>query len=479
MTRDDPREHWDKQPPWGCCNRVQVVTFRPDGNVAAQYQLTRMKNAPLRKFWHTTLRKGFASFPRSVRFSIFRSFIDCDPAPDPRLMLKIADTKEELEACFRLLHDAYVASGFQKPDPSGMRATIYHALPTTTTLCATYDGEVVGTMSLIRDSSFGFPMQQVFELGGVRAKGGNIAEVSALAVHPRYRSTGGAILFPLMKFMYEYSTAFFDTRHLVIAVNPNRIEMYESLLFFQRLNEKKIDNYDFVNGAPAIGASLDLSTAPEIFKQIYGRRTQRKNLHSYFTEITLPNIVVPNRRYFTTNDPVMTPELLDYFFNQKTRVFENLDDRRRVMLRAIYDTSEYADVLPALDQTARTGHRLRRHQRYAIKCPASIQLGDTSDTRARAMLVIEASEQGLLASSSVVVPLNQWFDVTVQLGNAERSQLRVMAVRESVNGVSGWYAFRIEQPDPSWIKLVNALQAGQTHEDLQNASIFTPAPVSA
>ncbi len=35
-----------------------------------------------------------------------------------------------------------------------------------------------------------------------------------------------------MKFMYEYCTTFFDTRHLVIAVNPRHIEMYESLLFF-------------------------------------------------------------------------------------------------------------------------------------------------------------------------------------------------------------------------------------------------------
>ena len=140
-----------------------------------------------------------------------------------------------------------------KPDPSGMRVTIYHALPTTTTLCAKYDGEVVGTLSLIRDSAFGFPLQSIFDLSGVRAKEGNIAEVSALAVHPKFRKTGGAILFPLMKFMYEYCTTFFDTRHLVIAVNPNRIELYESLLFFQRLTANVVENYDFANGAPAVG----------------------------------------------------------------------------------------------------------------------------------------------------------------------------------------------------------------------------------
>ena len=58
-----------------------------------------------------------------------------------------------MEDCFCLLHDAYVRAGFMKPDPSGMRATIYHALPTTTTLLAKYDGKIVGTISLIRGAT--------------------------------------------------------------------------------------------------------------------------------------------------------------------------------------------------------------------------------------------------------------------------------------------------------------------------------------
>ena len=30
-------------------------------------------------------------------------------------------------------------------------------------------------------------------------------------------------------------------------------------------------------------------------------------------ETKLPNIQIPHRRFFTTNDPVMTPDLIDYF----------------------------------------------------------------------------------------------------------------------------------------------------------------------
>ena len=255
-----------------------------------------------------------------------------------------------------------------------MRVTIYHALPTTTTLCAKYDGEVVGTLSLIRDSVFGFPLQSIFDLSGVRSKEGNIAEVSALAVHPKFRKTGGAILFPLMKFMYEYCVTFFDTRHLVIAVNPNRIEMYESLLFFQRLTANVVENYDFANGAPAVGAWLDLRYAPAIFKNAYGAKPARKNLDAYFTEVKLPNIQLPQRRYYTTNDPVLTPDLLDHFFNVRTTCFASLNEHKKELLHSIYDLPDYDQVLPP-----HVGQRFRACQKGATLSPLLVQVSRVSD----------------------------------------------------------------------------------------------------
>lgn len=107
---------------------------------------------------------GDGALPRQVRFAVYRNMVQCDAAPSEKLVLKVAETKEELEACFQLLHDAYVKVGFMKPDPSGLRVTIYHALPTTTTLLAKYDGRVVGTLSLIRDSALGFSMQKIFNI---------------------------------------------------------------------------------------------------------------------------------------------------------------------------------------------------------------------------------------------------------------------------------------------------------------------------
>ena len=410
--------------------------------------------------------------PQAMRFAAYRNFVRCEYAPDPRLTLKIADTREELEACFRLLHDAYVASGFMRTDPSGMRVNIYHALPTTTTLCAKFDGEVVGTISLIRESAFGFPLQSIFDLRALREKRGRIAEVSALAVDPRYRNTGGSVLFPLMKFMYQYCDAFFDTRHLVIAVNPRHIEMYESLMLFQRLAENQVDNYDFANGAPAVGATLDLHLAPRLLQEAYRDKPPRKNLYHYFAVAKLPNIAMPTRRYFTTNDPVMTPELLDYFFNQRTRAFEKLQARERGLLHAVYNLPKYAAVLPALPAGSESSYRQRAHARYSLKCPATFVLVGDGPKSEHQVMVIECSDDGFLALSHHELPLNVWGQAHIRLGHNETSVIRAMSVRVQRTTANWAYGFTVTETDLPWRTLVGVLQWGSTHDDLNIASQF-------
>ena len=431
----------------------------------------------LRKCWHQAARAALGLLPRAWRFVLYRALVDCDPQPDARLTLKIADTQDELEACFRILHDAYVAAGFMRPDPSGLRVTVYHALPTTTTLCAKWDGRVVGTISMIREGVFGFPLQSVFNLGAVRAKGGQIAEISALAIDPAFRRTGGMVLFPLMKFMYDYCLAYFDTRHIVIAVNPNKIEMYESLLFFDRLQAQEVDNYDFANGAPAVGAALDLAAAASVFEQAYQQKRPRKNLFHYFVQHRLPNTTLPQRRFHTTNDPVLTPAMMDYIFNQRTRVFASLDDRRRLLLQSIYDDASYAAVLPAPSATAQVRLSLRAHQRFSIRCPAQLRVASYGARLTFSLQVIEVSLHGFLAECAVPLPEGTFGWVEIELGAHENACVSATAVRRSNESGVECYGFRVPDPDITWRRCVAALQAGRTHADLADERAATrPLP---
>ncbi len=394
-------------------------------------------------------RLALDALPASVRSALFRKMVDCDPPTEESFVLKIAETQDELQACFGLLHDAYVSSGFMRPHPSGLRVTPYHALPTTTTLCAKINDRVVGTLSIVREGVFGFPMQSAFDIASVRAKEGRIAEISALAVHPAYRKTGGAILFPLMKFMYEYCTRFFDTRHLVIAVHPNRIDLYESLLFFRRLAAQVVDNYDFANGAPAIGATLDLHEAPHLFRKAYGDKPLKRNLYRYFVETTLPQIRFPIRPWHTSNDPVLTPGLIDYFFNRQTQGFDALDEHRKRLLHSIYEGESWEAILPPVPKLPPSQEQLRRNPRFSLKCPATLTPLGQPEVKVHATIV-DISVNGFQARASSPLSGGMVCEVTAELGAGLHSQVKAKMVRTQTSDAGALFGFHVEKPDAAW-----------------------------
>ncbi|WP_374508859.1 hypothetical protein [Niveibacterium sp.] len=428
----------------------------------------------IRNLARKTMRLAAGLLPRSSRNALLRNAVRCEESPPDNLVFKLAETREELEACFKLLHEAYVGAGFMQPDESGMRVTLYHALPTTTTLLAKYDDQVVGTISLIRESTLGFPLQRIFDIDSIRAEGGNIAEVSALAVHKRFRMRGGLVLFPLMKFMREYAVKYFDTRHLVIAVNPRHIPMYEGLLCFRRLKQNPVSHYDFVNGAPAVGAHLDLKKMPELYRRAYAHQPPSKNLHRYFLELKLKHFQFPDKRFFTTNDPVMTPELINYFFNQRTDAFRRASQREKVLLHGIYDLPAYKAYLPPLpDDSFRTELKRRQHQRFSVMCPAGFHVRQPDGQRSRVypMRVIECSRTGFRAQCEESIPLDAEGVAFVELGEADRCMLRARVLRHGRSS-DAIAMFKLVEPDPVWLKFVRALRMARTHDELGDATQF-------
>ena len=286
------------------------------------------------------------ALPRKIRHALLRRFLELDPAPSPRLKVRLARTQEELEAAFGLLHDAYVKSGFMDPHDSGLRVTKYHSLPATSTIIALWDGEVVGTVSLIRKSSFGMPLESIFDVSHLTDDGSRIFETSSLAVHPRFSGQHGMVLFPLIKFFVEYAYNYFGSKYMAIAVNPAWIEFYEAIFGVTRLTPKPIDNYLFVKGAPAIGAYVDLISAPVDLVKIYGKNPIQKNMREYLFNLKMPNLEFPDRKFSKISDPVLTPELIDYFFNIKTQTFTTMTEREVLTLHQLYQDNDFKAILP-------------------------------------------------------------------------------------------------------------------------------------
>ncbi|MDR0702789.1 MAG: hypothetical protein LBF61_10390 [Azoarcus sp.] len=414
--------------------------------------------------------------PGNVRAKVHSHGLKLDKPLSKKFVLKLAQTKEELEACFRLLHDEYVAAGIMKPDPSGLRVTFHHALPTTSVLMCCHESTVIGTVSLIRENCRGFPMQQVFDLDRVFQKGGNVAEVSALAISRQFRMVRNRILMPMLKFLYEYAEYRFDTQHLVIAAHPRHMGFYENVLCFKRLSPYRVKHYDFVNGAPAAGAHLDLVEAKEIFHQKYGHLPAGKNLYHYFTAASLPNCQFPHRRFHTTTDPVMTPELIDYFFRQRTNLFRNLNAREIQLLHTLYDLPEYERYLPTLSTAMpgkKDGHT--HSHRFPVRCPARLSIDICGVWHTVALVVYECSETVFYAHCERPLQMAMRGKIEVDLGEYERCTLPVEILRLSKHSKRVIMLRVLDitgEQGRLWLKFVRALNKAAIGADLEDATRF-------
>jgi hypothetical protein len=196
------------------------------------------------------------------------------PSEPSNISVTFAWQTHILDAAFRLTHDQYVRCGYMQPHPSGRRLSLHHALPSTRVFVARAEEAVLGTLSIIEDSPLGLPMDEIYsaELGGLRAQGRRIAEVSALVMDPATRHWDPARLMRLVRLALLYAAVGAALDDVCIAVNPRHVSFYRRVLHFVTLGDLK--TYEKVNGAPAVALRLDLHGARAALHAVHSGRLQ-------------------------------------------------------------------------------------------------------------------------------------------------------------------------------------------------------------
>lgn len=283
------------------------------------------------------LTKAFQKVPESLRFPLLRLLARVpELALNQNFRIEIAQSKEDLECAFKLLHDCYVGKGLMKPHQTGMRCNMFTFLPHSTIVVVKLHEIVVGTVSLIRDSKCGLPSDKDFlnENENLRHVNKNLVEVSALAVCPEFRKQGNAISLLLMKYLYNYCKDFFQSDCLVCTVHPRAEDFYKSLWNFKRNGD--VVKYQFAGGALAVHLSMTLSEDSERhIVRSYGSQTKRRNLALFVLEKD-SRFVFPKRENGEQIDPVMSLESFQYFCFEKAATWFELSDREKSILVSIY-----------------------------------------------------------------------------------------------------------------------------------------------
>jgi hypothetical protein len=153
------------------------------------------------------------------------------------LSLRIADRPSDFLLAARLVHDAYVARGVLDAQSSGLRVTRFSALPSTLAVVALEGDRVVGTVSLVRDSAEGLPMEaaypdEVRERRAMRV----IAEVGSLAVDHAYRHSGLAYV---ITGMAARVAELVGVEELVFAIHPRAEGAYRDDMCCERIGDVK------------------------------------------------------------------------------------------------------------------------------------------------------------------------------------------------------------------------------------------------
>lgn len=195
---------------------------------------------------------------------------------------RIAQGYDDYCGAFRLVYEAYLRAGLTRPNPFRMRVTPYQLLPTTEVLVAVHQGEVIATLSLVRDGPMGLPMESTYpdEVAALREQGLCLAEVSCLADRRHVRDQAGqagparpapATAMRLMSLMAQCALAR-GVNQLLIAVHPRHARFYCRFTAFEPIGGLR--TYEAVCNRPAVALALDIDRAPidhpELYRRFFG-----------------------------------------------------------------------------------------------------------------------------------------------------------------------------------------------------------------
>ena len=177
---------------------------------------------------------------------------------EDRYRIKIANDFATRRSAYELIYRLYREKGYANPNDSRMWLSLYNLLPDTTTLVVLREDKVVGTLTVVFDSSLGLPGDKLYkeEIDVLRKTGRKPAEIISLGVADKGRRSSRDILIKLFNYVYLVSKHLKDATDFVITVNPHHAAYYHKTMFFEEWGHER--TYEKLGGAPAVLLRLNL-----------------------------------------------------------------------------------------------------------------------------------------------------------------------------------------------------------------------------
>lgn len=403
--------------------------------------------------------------PEFIRHKKIRSQLKLGRGAASHIVIKLAETQEELEQAFKVLHDAYVDEGWMDSQISGLRMTKFHSLPMTAVLIAKdmTQNQVVGTISVIRNSPLGLPLDSVYSLHSVKAKYSNLAEISSLAIRKDYRTAPAQLFWPLIRSVIRYSRDVMHVDAYVIGVHPTRHDLYTAVLGFNPMKETSTKDYGFVKNAPVKAYIADVKQQEAWYQKKFSHLPNNCNWYKYCIQDELPaeQYQFSSPRYFAVQRPVMNESLFSYFFQEKTDTAATLHELEKkhveiqLSLKKSFLINPSNNVIPF--------RKVRKETRFNTGIQCEILL-ENENGLALAGKVINFSARGVAIQTESALP--ETMTLKVFLGPNDVSLLKVQVATKNHQ----IYGAKIISQDEKWNEFILSMNSPLVTNGLQKTA---------
>lgn len=277
--------------------------------------------------------------PSVIRKSITRRMVDFSFSKRDfkDFSVKIANTEDELVQALSLVQSEYEKK--KLVSNSQARITKYNLLPTVVVFVAKNKDKVVGTVSLIVDTSLGLPADKISYLSPLRRTGFRVAEISALAVDESWRKKGSVVFFALVGYCTRYAYDNVGVKFLIATINRSMKYLYQDVFLFKKLKRKK-DQYDFVNDKKALPLYLDIRNFREMLYRNYNHTKTNRNVYlAIFNPIWEKHIIKEESNFDIAVRNRINANVLAKLISLNTDLVQTLTDDDKLTIENFYGFS--------------------------------------------------------------------------------------------------------------------------------------------
>ncbi|MCB0420595.1 MAG: PilZ domain-containing protein [Bdellovibrionales bacterium] len=377
--------------------------------------------------------------PQPFRGVVMRRWLHL-PLTDPAdIRFSVATNSELRWQAYELVYNCYLETGSETTQEHPFRTNPYLALPTTQTIVAIKNNKVVGTLSLILESSLGLPAFEKIPPSDMASNGEVIAEFSSLAIAKKERGNQGQIFWGMIRYIWEIHQRSLNIDTIVAMVRPHRAEMFISFLGFQKLSNDPIKNYRFSNNATVYCLTLQLKEFPFWIYSHYSRHRVSGDLFAYlFTRKT-------NSLDYLNNE---------YLFQYAERFSENEISQLRSLWKDKLDSlnpsqlAHIASHYPSLSQDNDSSY-VRREARIDFLHEAICY----ENSKIHRIRILNFAKSGLSIQSDAALKMGQSLHLKIRVSEFDSARLTAKIVRKDLKRQS--YGLIVLDADQIWNDYIN------------------------